>query len=266
MEKPAQSTSYLKYFIIVVIFAAAISLVFKGYSLIKSSTFKHETFNLLIIDREAHLIHLNTTENKLIRVDIKDGRREFLNETQITQSAKLGVLIDGVIILPAGIVFGDNDFIAFSDTLDFLFLENGLRRVNINEFDVLKIYLVSKKIPQKNRTTKKIDIAASSLLSESNDSENFLDSQILEEKASVRIINATDIDGLGNSFSRALKKIGYNVVDLETSDKQNTKIYANKDFPASYFRIIDSLRINGKKEDSNQIADITIIIGPDILK
>lgn len=246
---------YIKIFIIVVVCAAILSTFYKTFILIKNSSFKHETYNLLLLDKNAYLVHIDSTNKILIRSKLADSPKKFLNKSRVEQSAALGVLVDAAIVGEnSGFQVSSSDFMDTGTGANLIFSKGKFRFNNINEFDILKIFLLSKLIPADNRYEKESIVS------------DLADRKILNEKKSVEIINTTGVNGLGNQMAVALRAVGYNVVELETGEAQKPKIVAADDNSDSIQRLKDALRIPFEKTHEQTIADITLVLGSEILK
>src|SRR5687767_10283816 len=93
---------YVKIFAIILIVTAAISIGYKIVSLIGNSSFKSGTFNTLIIGKNVWFTHFDPVKNKISTIEIEGGRAAFLGKSVGVNSAKLGVLIDGEVVMGAG--------------------------------------------------------------------------------------------------------------------------------------------------------------------
>ena len=251
----SEPAHYIKIFIIVVACAAFLSIAYKALILIKNSSFKHETYNLLLLDQNAYLVHIDGASKTLITSKLKDSPKNFLDKSRIEQSAALGVLVDASIIgASSGFKIATSSFMDTGTAAGFIFSRGKFHFNNINEFDILKIFLLSKLIPADNRHEEKGILA------------DLADRKILNEKRSVDIINATGVNGFGSQMAIALRAVGYNVVELETGSEQKSIIRAADDNSDSAQRLKDALRIPFEKINEQGIADITIVLGQDVPK
>ena len=248
----SEPSRYIKIFIIVVACAAILSIAYKAFILIIKSSFKHETYNLLLLDQNAYLVHIDGANKSLITSKLKDSPKTLINKSRIEQSATVGVLVDASIIgASSGFKITASSLMDTGTAADFIFSRGKFHFNNINEFDILKIFLLSKLIPADNQHEEKGIFA------------DLADRKILNEKRSVDIINATGIDGFGSQMAIALRAVGYNVVELETGKAQKSKIRAADDSSDSVQRLKDALRIPFEKTREQTIADITLILGED---
>ena len=98
-------------------------------------------------------------------------------------------------------------------------------------------------------------------------SELFIDPTIQEEKVTIEIINATGRSGLGQRLERLLSHIGGNVIAVTTSSKRmkisSVTYFGDKTYTLSRIHLI--LKIPLVYTEKSQLADITIVIGDDII-
>lgn len=269
MPKNPEPLLYLKLFLVIILFAAAISLSYKAFLLVQESSFKHGSFNLLLLDRDAYIVHIDAVNNKM-EIEVLPNARPLLTAYgRVEQSAILGVLIDGSVTAQGNSYFSNPSGKSINEErfIDLILRGNSYRFDNVNDFDILKILLYSKLIPKSNQSleTAVFQGDKSSLVAESDFVNILGDRKILDEKASVQVINATDKNGLGNKIGYALKSVGYNVVSVISEGAQKSVIKTDERNPESLSRLRDSFRIPFRKTTATSIADITIILGPDIL-
>ncbi len=251
----SEPSRYIKIFIIVVVCAAFLSIAYKAFILIKNSSFKHETYNLLLLDQNAYIVHIDSATKTLVTSKLKDSPKNLVNKNRIEQSAVVGILVDASIVdVSSGFNVSSSSFMDTGTAANFIFSQAKFHFNNINEFDILKIFLLSKLISADNRHEEKGILA------------DLADRKVLNEKKSIDVINATGVNGLGSQMANALKAVGYNVVELETGEGQKSKISSQDDGSDSVQRLKDVLRIPFEKTREQGIADITLVLGSEILK
>lgn len=249
-EKP--SYLYLKVFLILVLVAATLSIIYKSITLYKNSSFRNDTFNLLYVGDKSFIAHIDSRQKRV--VVIKIANTKTLKQTRFSNSALSGVLIDGQIMDSSNFAKAD-EFINLPTLLNLVFQADKSKFNNINEFDLAKMFLISKITHKDNRhTVAGMEKVSAGML---------FDKKILNEQSSVAVINASEISGLGAKVSNALKKVGYNVVSVEGSDKQKSKIMTNIS-NASVEKLAGVLKIPVKRSNS-QVFDIIVVVGEDIL-
>ena len=206
MKKKPDNISYMKVFVLVVLLAAFVSLTYKVFLLVKNRSFRFSTFNIMLIGRKVHLIGLNTQKKQLQVLELNDGREVFLRYDPLASSIIAGVPLDGMIIskIPQDLIDQKNDFSTFGQALSFLFEDEKYVFYNTNEFDLIKLYIVSKLTMWE---------------SSEKSSEKFYDSDIFNEKTSIEIINSTEINGLGGKAGLVLSNLGANVISIKDGEE-----------------------------------------------
>ena len=263
MDNSEETIKYIKIFLLVVLFAALISLSFRIFLMFKNSSFRYATFNVLLTDsKNANLIHIDRNQNKMSIVYLPKSGSALSSRSRFSESLIIGIPVDGKIsaqnVLP---VAADGSFLAKNSLLALLFNSSGTKLDNLNSLDLIKIFLYTKQISQNDRsyvTIKKENLP--------QNYENFFDKQIFNEKESVQIINGADISGLGSRVAGVLKNAGYNVI--ATSNGKSSKSYIKSISPDSIStkRLQNFLNVPVIKSDGNSIADITVVLGEDISK
>ena len=249
MIKDTEPIVYAKYFFLILGIAVILSLGYKAVLLISQSTFKHNTFNILLISKGQRIIHVDSENKKIVTQEIENTKKVNSKESIVEQSTNLGLLIDGSII-------ATNNAEVKNVSLSILFNSYDYKLKNINQFDLLKIILYSYIFENETKPWQ-----------DPNESNLYVDSQIANEKVSVEITNATDTDGLGGKFAQALKNTGYNVVSVKSNNKQKSRIIGSDLSSGSINRLKNALRITPEIPSGSQaISDIIVILGPDLLK
>ena len=135
---------------------------------------------------------------------------------------------------------------------------------NLTVLDFLRLYIFAKTIPSSSITFAKLDAAESIDSVEKISSVKFLDNKISEEKASIEIINATDVTGLGSKFAKIVTNIGGNVVSVTSGNEENKSsisFFGEKTYTLE--RLSSILKLEPREMKTPQISDIVIILGKD---
>lgn len=272
MQKETQSLIYIKLFLIIVLTAALISLSYKIFLVFKNNSFKYRTFNVLFLDKDAYLVHLDTKDKKLGIFKFPGKRNLFLNKSNLFLSLLLGVPVEGVIIAKDPSEFFDleKNFFPVKTTLHAISSANRFENKDVNQFDILKIYLYSVFISKNERVFHEIKDIKSNF-KENNQLKDFgnlfQDNDIFNEKISAEVINSTGIDGVGGRVSDILKSAGFNVISVESGDhKKSIIIDRVSSKNVSVPRLKKTFNMETKKINEAGASDITIILGQDILK
>lgn len=270
-KKKFQSIVYIKIFFLILFIAAFLSISYRAFLLIKNRAFKFETFNVLMQDKDVRLISVNTQEKKMVIFKFMGAGNLFSDKSLFSTSTVLGVPIDGMISAKNSFEFNnlEKDFLETGRLFSMIFVPNKYSFRKINIFDLTKLFVISKFIPEQDRKTKTLNnLSADFRRNEEIDLELeglFKDSEIFNKKISLEIINATDIDGLGSRVALILKNLGYNVISVSNGGGDKSKILI-KDGVSSVERIEKIFGITAEKKETHGIADVVLILGKDMVK
>src|SRR3989344_4491744 len=140
-------------FLSIVGILAFLSLSYKAYLVIADSSFKDSTFNVLFLDDDAYLLHLDKLQTKAIVIKFPSQRRSFLNKTRLRNSIELGIPIDGMIVAKKKLSFENlnQGLLGFADILKVYLNAYDFELVDLNHYDLLKIYLASESISKNDK-------------------------------------------------------------------------------------------------------------------
>ncbi|HVZ12679.1 MAG TPA: LytR C-terminal domain-containing protein [Patescibacteria group bacterium] len=263
----ADSYLYLKILAVFLVFATIASVSVKVFNLVKTSSFNHNSFNVLVLSKDTFVFHLDTINKKIYVLNVGGSNKALLKKSRIYDSEALGVLIDGVVEARSGVDISPNDFVAGKNFSNLLFDSGDYHLQNINALDFLKLYFYSKSADQINYGSQKIDIKnLPQDLLQTVGTSAFKDQELIDSKASAQVVNATDINGLGTEFAIALKSVGYNIVGVESSDTQDSSVIMASDKEDIATRRIQDAFALPVKLSQNSDADVVFVIGTDIAK
>lgn len=245
---------YVKILLIIIVAAAIVSFFFKMINLVSGSKFKGDSFNVLYLSNKSKLIHIKSQEKKIYIVDLSKEKK--LSANRLVNSAESQVLYDAMIIdsKKNDTQLALNKFLSFSDF--YRLLTDGYKFENMNELDLIKIYFLSKLTSNANREHfDSIDDTSITSLADKN---------LLNEQASMAVVNTSEIDGLGLRMSIALKRAGYNVVSVSSAKAQKSKITTNNISSKTIERLKRALNIPVVATNQT-VYDITFYVGKDII-
>ncbi|OGH17013.1 MAG: hypothetical protein A3C30_02055 [Candidatus Levybacteria bacterium RIFCSPHIGHO2_02_FULL_40_18] len=270
MKKKFDNTSYIKLFILIVLFTAFVSISYKAFLLVKNRSFRASTFNIMLVGRDVHIVGFNIPKKQIHVLEFSRARDLFSRKKTLSASLASGVPLDGMIISiqVANIIDSKNDIPTFAQTLSFLLEDEKYVFYGVNKFDLIKLYIVSELTSWEDKSFDIIqnltqDFSEDQVLA-SKIGEKFRDSEIFNEKTSIEIVNSTEIDGLGGRLGFILSNIGANVISIKDGEESETKIEAKK-YDIKILRRIERLvELKAQKEDNTGIADVTINLGKDL--
>ncbi len=265
MKNKQDRMLYIKLFILIVAVAALVSTTYKIFLLVKDRSFRFDTFNVMVMGEDVHVVGINTQKKQVGILEFNGARNSFSRKDILSASITVGVPLDGIIISirPENLVDRNRDFPTFIQTLSFLLEDEKYVFHDINKFDLVKLYFISRLISWEE---KNYEAAQDQLEIDSKIGEKFYDSIIFNEKTSIEVINSTDINGLGGRFGFILSNLGMNVISIRDGVDKKTQILANNLGVITLRRIEDLLKLKAKKEGDAGIADVTVNLGKDILE
>jgi len=242
------------YFFVFILGIIFISLLFKGFLIVKNSKFQDDSrFNFLISNNKESEIISFLPQNHSISVLKVEGDVGNIHKF-------LEVPIDGEVI-SASLVLNkpvpsiiSNIFFGFKDI-----------KTNFTVLDLFRIFLFTKTTSPGNFTTRNVSVNLDEAARDKISLILFSDPKISDENLSVEIINATAEYRVGNRLARLITNISGNVVLVSTSQNMQEKsviLYKGK---KSYTlgRLSKLLGFEVIQNKSQGLADITIQIGKD---
>lgn len=257
---------FLKLFLGFLLLAVFLSLFLKFINQVKKSSFNKNYYNILLLGSKNYLFNIKDEEKKLSIFnlgDLSDLGKE--NEFRFKIGAALGAPVDAV-LTDEGNLLGDNWQDIFSTKSLYLIFSkrNSFVFYNLNKYDLLQVYknlaLVS------SSRTKVFD---NNLLDQDSWKDiginDFLkDVNIVNEKISIQIVNASLVNGLGAKIANMLENVGFTILSIDTADeKDRSQIIRRTKESYSSKRLENIFMLPSTVEDGSSITDITIILGKD---
>lgn len=271
MQKKS-SLSLIPAFLLIVFSLAFLSVSYKVFLLVKNSSFSYKTFNFMLLNHDAYLVHLDRGENKAIIIKFPNKGELLINRSFLSSSILIGLPINGIIIATADResenLFKDG-LVDFNEVIKIIFSGGNFTLQGMNQFDVIKIYLAMEKIPRNDLAVETIDDFGTDFRNNTYpllSSDIFRDQEIFNDKITIEIINSTGIDGLGVRVADILKTVGYNVISIKTGNDKKSKIISRTDDISQKKRLAEVLGLKSEKSTGQSIADVSVILGEDIKK
>jgi hypothetical protein len=264
MGESKGNLKYLKVFLLVLVLFACVSLLYRIILSFNSSSFRYDTYNVLLTEDKSHLIRINRSKNKLSVISFPKVSNEARG-SRLIASLALGQPVDaGIVYKGKDSIDINNSFMTFGLMMNLLFGRNNFDFKNINVVDILKIYLFTAQMSKNDKNVFSLESFENGVLDIEGE-EIFYDSEIFNEKKSVQVVNSTNIDGLGSKLSDILKSMGYNIIAIESGSDRVSAINTLLEQTVSVKRLKDLLGfpVINKKSD---ISDVTIILGADLVK
>lgn len=242
------------YFFVFVLGVVLISLLFKGFLIVKNSKFQDDSrFNFLISNNKESEIVSFLPQNHSVSVLKIEGKIENIHKF-------LEVPIDGEIGSPFLVLNKpisqvlSNIFFGFKDV-----------KTNLTVIDIFRIFLFTKTTSPGNFTQRTVSANSDEAALDKISSILFSDPKIADENLSIEIINGTAEHGVGNRLARLISNISGNVVLVSTAPHQEDKsvilYFGKKTYTLG--RLKKLLGFEFMENKSQSISDITIQIGKD---
>jgi len=253
---------YLKIFILVVFLMIIGSLFIRITNEIISSSFKNNSFSVLIVARDSKLIYVDKASKSALFLAIGDIRSFVKGKGPIEASLALGIPINGMIIdekSPTNL----KEFSSYSNISRLIFNDRIVFK-NLDKYDVYKLASAVRGSVTDNTHEIRLNIFNQDQMKEKV-GDLFKDSIINNMDYTVEVDNATSIDGLGTEFAGILNRLGYNVIAVRTSTKSSNSFVAysgKKDIYINF--LIQFTGFEYRQEKVSQAADITVFLGDDL--
>jgi len=257
-KKSAQSNTKIAIvFFAFLAFIVGISIIFKLITVVRAGQFdSSKRFTLTITNgKNIEVISLSPDSKEISVFKLNDSVK-FAEVGRF-----LEIPIDGFIV---------QNSLDLNQKVDSLFVKTILNynklKTNLTIIDLLKLTMLARTIPESSVNVKmvgdvnglELDKAVGRLAS---------DTSIEKDHQTIRIINGTEVIGLGNRLARLITNMGGDVIIVATSDsliKKSSILYIDKK-TYTVERLQKVLGYEVAKEENNAISDITIVIGEDKL-
>lgn len=239
-----------------------ISFSIKGFFLLQKSKFDgHSHFTVAIVNQNnvEEIISFNPRTPSYALLSLK-GDAVPLSSLGKTLAISADSLIQSKDSLPVG-----EDVPATMMTAIWRF---PAIHTDMTIVDVVRLFILSKNIQEDNKIVKEINLPAEESDIDKIMTSFFGDDRISSENISIRIVNASDIPGVGKRLERVLNNLGCNVIGVSTSPKQESKSQIHYVGDSSYTlqKLHTLLHLPLSQLDTPNTGDIVIIIGEDSKK
>lgn len=262
-QEKITSFFYLKIFAIVFLILVVGSMIFKIGEEIVMSSFRNNSFSVLIVSKDSKFISVNKSDKSAVFFALGDIRQFVKGKKPIEASFALGLPIDSMLIdsNPAVNLSG------FANSKNQLRLLGGGDKIvykNLNRYDVIKIAGAINSSAKDNRIEVRVNLFNQNEMKEKVD-DKLVDSQIANTPLTLEIDNGTNINGLGSLLAIILAKRGYNVISVKTSTESDNSYIAYPEKPDNFVNSIQTLtRFPIIKMKKSQAADVTLFLGEDL--
>ncbi len=243
---------------------AAIFVCIFAFIILCSFAYKmiHLMFSSNVDPSHQYIFSLSTGENTADIVAL-DGSSHSLSLLQVNNSPSIPAAIKELSI-PVDISLPNKieSNTAIQDSLsNAVFSEKSL-----NFFDKLKLWWAVRSIASRDIQTEEVSLPFDFLTQEETINTLFLDQDMYQDDKKIRIVNAADISGLGNTVAKYLSHIGAHVIAVDTADSMQNISSITYSGSETYTteRLERILHISAHPSSTTDaIADITVTIGKD---
>lgn len=242
-------------FFVFLAFIIGISLIFKLAILLKNGQFTNSRSFILSIANGKNIEVVSLSPDlRNIAVFKFDGR-----VSSVDAGRHLGIPIDGFID------FDSLDLDQKINSLLFKAIVNYDKlKTNLTVIDLLGIAMFTRVIPEGSVDTIAVEDVGKMTLDKTVGN-SMRDTSIENDNQTIRIVNATDISGLGNRLARLITNMGGDVLIVATENSPRKKSSISYIDKKTYTveRLRKVLGYEVIKDVGNLMSDITIIIGED---
>lgn len=245
-------------FFVFVFLVVATSLIFKAFNVVSKSRFDN-----------VNRFTISVSNNKDFKIISFSPRAKSISILRFDDDAKnidinkfLEIPIDGNIKSFLNI----KDFTAQDLMFQFIVNYRNLK-TNLTFIDVIRLYWFARSVPINYTYDKNISTSMDASRLNKITTLLFSDEVLEKENLSVKIVNATDVNGLGNRTGRLISNMGGNVVIIASSDSMQNESSISYFGQKSYTveKLYKILGFKVIKMNEKAIADIVILIGKDSL-
>lgn len=250
----ARNTKIGLYFFVFILGVILISLLLKGFTIIKNSKFRDDSrFNFLITNNKASQVVSFLPQNHSISVLKIEGSIKDINKF-------FEVPLDGEVRYDSLDLNKTPSSLAWDIFFNFKDI-----KTNFTPLDLFRIFLFTKTANPGNFALRSVSVNSDEATRDKISLFLFSDPKIADENLSVEVVNATDVYGVGNRLARLISNISGNVILVSTSQSKEDKsviLYKGK---KSYTleRLSRLLGFHFSESKDQTLADITIHIGKD---
>lgn len=246
-RKTASNLKFAAFFFILVGALVFLSLIFRIVLLIKESKFDGSShFTILIQNSRVQVISFSPKSSTVGILTLEN-----------ISSKSLEIPIDARIFSTSPV----NSRNLSSSLSKMLFDFKSQKEINF--IDIFRLLLFSETVKENSISEKLITDKSEKIKIDSTVSTFFADPEILDEKASIEIINATDIYGLGNRLANLVSNMGGNVILVSTGESKNNSEIEYTRGSYTVEKLSSILGIRSVKSDKKGLPDVIIVIGND---
>jgi hypothetical protein len=253
-ESALSNTRIAIVFFVFLSFIIGISLIFKIVNVIERGQFDgYRRFTLVVTNgKNIKVISLSPNLKNIVVFKLKD------NLNPLEAGKLLEVPIDGYVTLNS---LNINQKIS-SLFMNTVFKYNSLK-TNLTIIDLLKLTMFARTIPESSISETTIEDLNN--LELNGLSRLVSDDLIEKDNKTIKIINGTDVGGLGNRLAKLITNMGGNVIMVVTSDSPRPVSEISYIDEKSYTieKLQKVLGYKVTKAGNDAVSDVTIVIGED---
>lgn len=241
-------------FCIGVFIIVVISLLYKGFNLVKEGKFHGEHIFVIAVEKKENieLVAFHPVEKKVTYIPLHD--KESITESKL----RLGVYVEGSIVT-------DKETYSMNSLLKSNLFNSGTS-TGLTQYDIFRLWWMTRGID--DSTGERLEINKN-LSEEEIDrivQDELIDKLISDENKTISIINSSGVPGLGRRLERALENIGGNVINVENGENiqnDSTIVYYGSE-SKTVKRLESLLNTKSRGEEGQNLSDIIIVLGTDM--
>lgn len=159
---------------------------------------------------------------------------------------------------------------SFKSNFPSFILKYGEINTNLTIIDCIRLWFFTMSVPNHAFSTKQFIVDSKDGDSETSNIDSvlsflFTDQTFSKEQASIQIVNATAISGLGNKLAKVITNMGGNVVSVSTADSivKNSSISYFGDKKYAVIKLANMLQFPIQEMKQTAISDIIVTVGKD---
>lgn len=265
IKEKKNSLFYVKIFLVVFAAIFFIAVIFRIYSSYASRQFADNSFNILVIsDKYVGVVGVDDGDKRINSAIVTEDLDSIKKRNIFIQSINFGIPIHAYIAFPEGVEAQNPTKNLFSlGNIKNISINPAIIKKNISLFDWIRLYNLSNNIDE-NRVNIKTyaTITDLSKLLSSEDETFFRNSDLVNRKTSLQIINGTKINGLGNRVGDMFSRFGFNVVSVTTNSFDRSVVYYSEESSLKDALLVaKSFDFPVEKSNEYDVAAVTLIVG-----
>lgn len=261
-KKEKNSISYMLYFLLVVGVFILLALALRFIFIYQKSTYNTSSFTVLVEAKKPFIVSYDKDMKKLTFLRLKN-----VNTNKLKESILLRIPIDAKMKTEN---LTPEKFSSFGTIINQLFTPWKYAYTDMTILDSIKLVSLSLSIPNKDVSFLTLSLGSGGEREGVTGDQiynTFKDSDLLDERYSIEIINGTTVTGLAGIIGEVLRNAGANIVSIRSSDNVDSSIIITSRRSKTIVRMAHLLGMPVKIDEGFiGVSDIRVILGSDFEK